>query len=246
MKNVSVGVSSVVLLDTNVLHYLDLYTKSAKKHNWYPFGKAKPAVDRDRKLRKTYSQGEAVMRYIKEASGTQVQYSPVSELELLLGRLRSRALLGAAKQGVPDRMWSGFREREISERLVPDDFGEIHDSIRELLEILEGLDVDAMVSHEERMSEVWSIARGLARIVFLSLADCLIYATAVVVEAKYLVTADDYLCYTANEIAKPEPDGAGAQVLQLLTDVSPVVPSGDTALALPSAKKPLELRELVT
>lgn len=248
-KNASIKVSpvSVVLLDTNVLHYLDLYTKSAKEHNWYPFGKERIVFgsDTDKKLRDAYNWGEAVMRYIQTGS-IQVQYSPVSELELLEGRLKGRALLRAADQGIPDRMWSKYSESEIRERLVLDDFRDVHNGIRDLLEILEGLDIDAMVSHEERMNEVWSIARGLAKIVFLTPADCLIYATALVVEAKYLVTADHYLWRTAKQIAGSQLRGTGAQVLQLLTHVSPVVPSVDMALTLPLPKKPRELRELVT
>lgn len=233
---------SVILLDTNVLHYLDLYTKNAKKHRWCPFGNEKADFGSDKKLRKAFRDGKTVMRFIQE-SGAQVQYSPISELELLAGRLRGKALLKAAQQGIPHRMWSLHSENEVSRRLKPNTFRDVHQGIDNLLDILGNeLGVDAVVSHGERMIEVWDIARGLSKIVFLDPADCVIYASALAVGATYFVTADGYLWQMANKINTSPKKGKGAQVRALLADVSPV----DTVPTLPEAKRPTDLRKCAT
>lgn len=225
----------VILLDTNVLHYLDLYTKQARQCDWYPFGDKQGHAGLDKGLKKAYGTGEAVLRYIL-TSDVRVQYSPMSELELVGGRLRGRAMLRAADEGAPDRMWSNYRESEIAQRLVSDDFESVHAGIGDLLEVLRERDVDAVVSHGEGMSEVWNIARELATIVFLDAKDCVIYASALVIGAKYLVTADSYLLRTATRI-RQTPRGTGAQVRTLMARAWP----GGGVPALPEAKRPTEL-----
>ena len=238
--------ASVILLDTNVLHYLDLYTKSAKRHGWYPFGKAQrpdSSSDQnpsDQDLKQAYEKGEAVMRFIQKKQ-SQVQYSPVSELELMVGRLKGRALVKAADQGVPYRMWSRLNEREINRRLNGNDFLVVHRDIGALKTILqEDLKVEAVVSRGESMSEVWSIARGLVKIVFLDPADCLIYATALVVGAEYLVTADRYFANKVNRIHGSQKRGDGARVRELLIKVSPV--DEEDLAELPRAIRPPEMK----
>lgn len=225
----------VALLDTNILHFLDLYTKRAKKCEWYPFGEATHDAHPDSKsLTDAYGKGKAVMRYVLD-NNIQIQYSPVSELELLKGRLRGQALLKAAEEGIPDRMWSKFREKEVGQRLTPPDFCKVHRGIDDFIMILrEDLNVEAVVIRDESMSEVWSIARELAKLVFLDTNDCLIYASALTVGAKYLITDDGYLREKVEAIRQSSKTGHGAHVRKLLAKISPV----DTGTALPEAKRP--------
>ena len=230
---------SIVLLDTNVLHYLDLYAKRAKQFGWYPFGTSDATPSPYKRLNEDLKKGKAVMRYICD-NHVQVQYSPVSELELLTGRLRGRALVKAANEGIPDRMWSNFRESEVSARLLVDDFDEIYRGIDSLVEILAEPEIETVVSYVERMSEVWRMARGVARLVFLETRDCLIYATALVVGAEYLVTSDSYFRTTVNSIRNSHRKGNGAKVRTLVKDILPI----DTVPVLPEAKQPLELANL--
>lgn len=137
-------------------------------------------------------------------------------------------------------MWSMHSEKEVNRRLKSDTFQEVHQGIDNLLDILgKELGVDAVVSHGERMIEVWDIARGLSEIVFLDPADCVIYASALAVGATYFVTADRYLWTMAHKISTSPKKGKGARVRALLADVGPV----DTVPTLPKAKRPRDLRK---
>ena len=104
----------VAFLDTNTLHYIGLYLEHAKEKNLFPFGAESTKNGKDRAIEEVNSLAEVDLRKsLKRGLQTfdflltqdvQVQYATVSELELLNGRIRGRAVVSAAKEGVPDRM----------------------------------------------------------------------------------------------------------------------------------------------
>ena len=138
------GYRKVAFLDTNALHFVDLYLKQARGAGLYPFIDDKMDVDNaiteaktrlgsmsEKNLRKSLGHGLDILAWIVRER-IRVEYSPLSELELMTGRLRGKALLHAAEEGVPDRLWGRIRDDEIADRLAPDDFHEVKTTVDQL------------------------------------------------------------------------------------------------------------------
>ena len=102
----------VVFLDTNALHYMHLYLTHACNESLYPFCPNDGSGDEarqhlrtveSRNLRDSLRKGlDAIVDL--STTDSQVEYSPVSELELIAGRARGRAIEKTAQEGIPDRM----------------------------------------------------------------------------------------------------------------------------------------------
>ena len=250
----------VAVLDTNVLHYVSLYLKHAEDGSMYPFVNAKMDADNavaeakrrvedltGTSLKKSLGHGLSVLSWLSKTDA-RVEYSPITDLELMVGRLKGKALEAAAGEGVPDRMWSRFHadEKEVSVRLTPEDLKGIMTGVLGLRSALEDVGVVATANvAREREVEVLDLAKQVVGLVYMSVADCIVYSHALAAQADYLITNDGYLNSTVNRIRT---EASCLEVKTRLTEmVRQVTPdSGDVVLpeadvVLPEAKSPTNL-----
>ena len=208
------GRQRVVFLDTNTLHHMHLYLTHATSEGLYPFCPNDGTVDKakaslrtltPKKLSESLDRGLEVIADLS-ASDFQVEFSPVSELELIAGRARGRAIETAAKEGIPDRMWTRFRDDEVGSRLSTEDLAEIGSGIESLSASLEKAGMSVTVNDPGRTRDIFALARNIGSLVYLGFADSVIYASALVAEADYLMTFDKYLKKTVNRIRTGSPD----------------------------------------
>lgn len=197
----------VAYLDTNTLHYIALYLNYAKNNNLYPLSEqtkctALDYLDQssDKELRKSLRRGLHTICYMSNHD-LQIEYSIASEIELLFGRARGKAIENAAQEGIPDRMWSRLGEEQISRRLDISDLTEIRSRIDSLSCNLENLGI-AILSRG-RTRDVFELAKGIAGLVFMSVFDTIIYASVLVAHSDYLITTDGYFLKTINRIHNP-------------------------------------------
>ena len=233
----------VVFLDTNTLHHMHLYLTHASNESLYPFcpsdgtadeAKARLRTLTPKKLRESLGKGLEVIAELS-ASDFQVEYSPVSELELIAGRARGRAIETAAKEGIPDRMWTRFCDEEVGSRLNKEDLEEIGAGIVSLSASLEKAGMSVTVNDPGRTRDVFTLARNIGSLVYLGFADSVIYASALVAEADYLMTFDKYLKKTVNRIRTGSPDVRK----RLLTVMEKIILVDAKNVTLPVATKRL-------
>ena len=236
----------VAFLDTSALHFVGLYTTHAKSNNLYPFGSG--ADDRSAiaeaekhlgsmpevKSTKSLRDGLNVLAWISKED-VRVEYSPITELELMAGRLRGRALEAAAKEGVPDRMWTRFygNEEEISSRLQLDDLEKVKIGVEKLESNLEETGFVVTVS-AERAREILDLAKDLAGLIYMGVTDYIIYASALSAQAAYLITSDRYFSKVVNKT----PDEINRRIRERVGEMLGI-PS--EKVMLPEARKPGKL-----
>ena len=236
----------VVFLDTNTLHCIGIYLEYAKESNLFPWHSEDIEKEKDEAkehvnnlteagFKKSLKQGlEAV--YWLSTKEVQVQYEHVSELELLVARTKGKAIVSAANEGLPDRIWSRFPEKEIRERVGPIDLGEIKNKIDNLTFMLEESGVAVTTGQSNQTREFIELAKGINGLVYLDAMDSIIYASAIVVQADYLFTMDGYLKTTVNYIhnpwGKPRYEEIRRQLRQL---VSQIILGNADDVVLPSA-----------
>ena len=197
----------VVFLDTNVLHFVGLYLSRAKEHGLFPFGGDEVAAEKhlssmaEANLAKSLRKGLRVVMSLRR-DDPRVEYSTASELELLAGRAKGKAIEKAAAEGVPDRMWSRLGEKDIAERLRASDFTRIAEGVDGLSSMLQDAGIDATVSNTDRGRDVLAIAKEVMGLVYLSVIDSVIYAEAIAAQADQIISADDYLRRTVHRIKK--------------------------------------------
>ena len=155
--------------------------------------------DYTRSLRK----GHALVAFVLRED-IQVEYSYFSMVELLCGRIRGAAVMGLAREGAPERMWRNISERQIYERSVRD-----LPSINARVEALPGAlsDWNIVFGTRSQSGDVLQLARHIVSLVYMSAADGVVYAEAVIARADYLVTDDAYLRETAELIRNPGRNG---------------------------------------
>ena len=237
----------LVFLDTNTLHYIGIYLEYAKENDLFPRGAKDAAKEKEEAAEKVKTLAEADLRKsLKRGLETvdflatqdvHVQYAPISELELLTGRTKGRAILNAAQEGVPDRMWSRFREDEIRERVPPTDLGDIKARINGLTAMLEESGVAVRTGRNDQTSEVLELAKGINGVVYMEPVDSIIYASALVAQADYLFTADEYLRKTVNNIHSPSGESRYEQIRRKLQQlVSQIMLANADSVELPSAR----------
>jgi len=209
----TVTTAPLLFLDTNVMHFARLYLCFAQKHDLPPLGSSQQ--DPDEILEGTYRgrtrvfqnhvAGRKIVEYLRGRceSGARVEFSPMSQLELVCGLLRGRAVLDAADEGIPSRMWNRMDEDEILDRLRTDTYDEVQ---RDTGEIEDQFLAAGIILHEtdpQRTREIWSVSRRLLGLVFLDTSDCAVYASALLAEADELLTADVYFRGIVNRLANP-------------------------------------------
>ena len=203
----------IAFLDTNILHYIGIYLEYAKGSDLFPWSPEKSTAEKENAaarvdnleeagLKKSLKQGLETIAFLS-AQEVQVQYAPVSELELLNGRAKGRAILSAAKEGVPDRMWSRLGEEEIRERVDISELTTVKDGINGLTSLLGESGIAVRTNDRDRTRDVLELAKGINGLIYIEAMDSIIYASALVAKADYLFTADKYLRDTVNYICSP-------------------------------------------
>ena len=208
----------VVFLDTNVLHYVGLYLSRAKEHRLFPFGNDAAAAEDYLKtmtevdLAGSLGKGMRVVRSLLR-DNPRVEYSRASELELLVGRARGKAIEKAAAERVPDRMWTRLGDKNIGERLLASDLTKIAEGVDRLGGLFQDAGIEATVSNTERGRDVLAIAREVLGLAYLSVIDSVIYAEAIAAQADQIISADEFLRNTVHRIKEDtSPEGTGARL----------------------------------
>ena len=235
-----------VSLDTNILHYVGLFLDHAKDQNVPCDANTGDVLGRIATLlggletqakdatTRSLRQGGQTLKWLIEED-VDVHYSMLSELELLAGRTRGRAIVHASKEGLPDRMWWRFPQQEIRERVGPQEIAALQKGVHELVKRMEATGVSIGQLSESHMAEVPEVAQGLCGLVYMDPLDGLIYATCLVTQANYLVTTDKYLTTTVNGIFKGS-DQRYQDIRGGLIDLMKmVIGNGDSGLTVPSA-----------
>lgn len=205
---------NVAFLDTNTLHYVGIYLDFAKEHRLFPLATedvesakdiAGERVDElgEAKLKESLQQGLSTVHFLT-TQDVEVQYAPASELELLAGRTKGKAIINAANEGIPDRMWSNFREHEIRDRVTVTDCSDTKTVIDRLSSTLTESGIAVETRDQNRTTEAMELAKGINGLVYIEAMDCIIYASAIVAQADYLITSDGYLKDTINHIHDPK------------------------------------------
>ena len=121
-----------------------------------------------------------------------VEYSSISELELMNGRARGKAIENAAKEGVPDRIWNRFDGNEIRARLTTADLANIRTGVEGLGPVLNRAGILATVSDVYRTRDVLDLAKGIIGLVYLGFVDGVIYSSALIAGVDYMITEDKF------------------------------------------------------
>ncbi len=213
----------LAFLDTNVLHFMDLYIAEVPVEIRYPrLGVAEQdemdgvlqcaedasfkrtvayiASEKERGEREFWDSvgnGLKAVKFIRDGcDGTpyQVEYAPVSELELMEGRVRGSVVEQFAREGAPPRMWTrGIPEKVVESRVGREKRKEIWQGVGGLRQALGDMDIQVADSRTGNTIEVMDLAKRVMRNVHLSVCDAIVYASAMVARAEYVVTTDRHL-----------------------------------------------------
>lgn len=242
-------------LDTNALHFVSLYVRYAREEGLYPFidvgenendticearshiqslGGVKQSSTK--RLRDSLGDGLSAVAWMKK-NDVRLEYSPITKLELMTGRLRGRALEVAAGERIPDRMWSYFwaDEEQIADRLDPTDLRETEERVEEISAILAKIGIVASVD-TERARDVLDLAQQIAGIVYIQAIDCIIFASTLVARADYLITSDGYFRRTVNRIRSEPEEGRYKRLYERVRELT-----SDDKVVLPEAWQPKRL-----
>ena len=196
---------TVVYLDTNTLHYIQLCLNIvAQKKLRLPIddGEFTASVEElsDKEYRKACRRGFYTLKHFQENQWSG-RYSPFSEVELQVGRIKGRAFESIARESVPDRIWSRRpEEREISRRVTTEQLAEIEKTIDDFTSALENFEIVIRKDYETEIRDVFDLAKKIVSLVYMDSTDCIIYASALLARADYFITRDSYLRKTINDI----------------------------------------------
>lgn len=198
----------VVVLDTNATHFLDLFVRAA-----IDSGYTAEDTEDDKVVSKLYTgddtynrsleKGRKVISFILQ-DDVQLELSQVAKIELLCGKVRGAAIESAAKEGIPDRMWTRIDERFIRDR-TETDLAPMRQRVEALGDSLASWGVILTSrSDQQRTSDVLELAMVIVGLIYMSAADSIVYATALAASADLFVTEDGYLHETVNLIHNPQ------------------------------------------
>lgn len=195
----------VVFLDTNTLHDLALFIRFAGDRgftvNDIGNGRISHCIDQEDEAgyyKESLGKGHDVVSFVLRKDA-QIEYSHVSMVELLCGRIRGAVIVRLAKEGAPERMWSRSDQKEIRERSELD-LPDIRKRVNDLVTMLDNWDI-IFVERESKGS--LRLATDIVGLVYMSAVDSIVYAEAIAARADYLVTDDTYLHQTVNLIHNP-------------------------------------------
>ena len=199
----------MAILDTNSLHFMGVYFAHSKKHKYPSIHEVKKTElkhrldiekkkeNLDDKYIEAVRKGSGVIDFLR-TSNIRVECSSISELELILGRVRGAALIAAAHEGIPDRMWSQFREKEVRERMDVKKIQKIRGGIEEIYETLEKLDITVGGNNPSQAISVLDLAKEIVSLVYMAGMDSIVYAETLLSRADFLITFD----YKLREVVK--------------------------------------------
>ena len=215
MTSRNLDTQEIGFVDTNILHYVSLYLRFANQHGLFPTrstndGEARvvQAIERimqngEEDQRTSLLSGLAFV-HMARLDDIRIQFASISELELMTGRMRGEALRKAAGEGLPDRMWSKFKEREIRRRVSVEDARRIMVEVERLVMRLREVGVSVHRQDGGDDAYVIEVAKAVAGVVYMDPADCIVYSSSMVAQAGRLFTGDEYLRRTVNLIANPQ------------------------------------------
>ena len=153
--------------------------------------------------RQRLQRGRRIISFVLQEDA-QVEFSHVSKMELLCGRVRGAVIENVAREGIPDRMWSRIREQEIRDGSNEEDLERIRRRVGDLGSPLEESGIILGVGSEGRqVLDILELATSIVGLVYLSATDSLVYAGAMAARAEVLITGDGYLLQTVNFIHNP-------------------------------------------
>lgn len=248
MKANTIETQLVGFLDTNVLHFVSLYLQFARTNDLFPLEQEDGGGERVRDaVRRTKEESERGWReslqdglgvvYRARKEQIQIRYASVSELELMAGRMRGRALLRAADEGLPERMWTKFREEEIRRRLSAADATAIMAEVDSVATDLKaaGVLVDPGDTRDTRC--ILELAKTVTGLIYLQPADCIIFSAALVAQADELYTTDGYLRGTVNRISNPQGSDQQEVKEQVTERLASLMGWAEKEVTLPTARK---------
>ena len=197
----------VVGLDTNSMHYLELFMRASDEAGLGPQEIADDArfavlQTTESGYNESLGKGRKIVSYFLREDA-QVELSDVAKIELLSGRLRGAAILSAANEGIPDRMWSRIGEDFIRDR-TEGALTNIKGKVGNLGASLESWGIIVATGGERRRAaDVLELAVAIVGTVYMSATDGIVYASAIAANADVLVTDDRYLRKTINLIRNP-------------------------------------------
>lgn len=216
----------VVYLDTNSLHYLDLFVRHVQNSHLTVNDIESQELARqfeqseDIGYGKGLQKGHRIFSFVLRKDA-QVEFSHVSKIELLCGRVRGAVIVNAAKQGIPDRMWSHIGEKEIRDGSNEADLQRIRERIDDLEDALADFGIIVGVASEpKRILDILGLAAFIVGYVYMSATDSMVYASAIAARADWLITGDYYLRKTANRIQNPNGRARYEVIQRLLKDWS--------------------------
>ena len=233
---------TVVFLDTMTLHHIRLCLESAKKDNLqFPTDEQTVSILKnhfssvsEEPLRESLLKGLETI-YLLSRNNVQIEYAPVSKIEILTGITEGEARIKMAQEGIPHRIWSKFPDREIRDRIAIEDLVAIKNRIDDLDSMLEESEVTVTRSDSNRTNEVIELAKGIVGLIYMGEIDSIIYASAVAAGTDYLVTADSYLRETVNKI-RDSKDQRYEEIRQTLNElISGVILETNGEFELPQA-----------
>ena len=218
---------SVAVVDTMTIHYVGLWLAFAEQHGLPLL----PDTDTDSQSpdstqilgqieqkgeRNALKRGFHTLSFLTKHQ-IQMEYCPVSTLELLSGKIRGRAILNASQEAIPERMWSRFHEKQVHERISIRDLGQARCNVASIFSKLEDLSGGISRTNPERTDDLLTTAEEVAGLVYVSTIDCVIYASALVAAADYIVTSDNYFKQLVNNIKDPRGDALYQEAKAKLT-----------------------------
>ena len=217
---------TVVYLDTNSLHYLDLFLQFVQNSDFTidDIGSRELATQLEQVeevgYRKSIQKGCRIISFVLQEDA-QVEFSQVSNIELLCGRVRGAAIENAARQGIPDRMWSRIGEHEIRDWSNETGLQRIRTRIADLGSTLKESGVFMGIASEgKRVLDILELATVIVGHVYMSATDSIVYASAIAARADLLITGDGYLSKTVNLIHNPSGRARYDQIQQHLESLS--------------------------
>ena len=163
---------TVLFLDTNSVHYMDLFIRFAEKTGLVGETERCALYDRiselaDKNYKDSLRSGCNIVHFALQQDAL-LEYSPVSKIELISGRVKGAIIENAAKEGVPDRMWSRIYEKEIRDRSIEEDLKRIRTRIDDIGPVLERWGIVLVCASEgSRAMDVLELAAVIVGLVYM-------------------------------------------------------------------------------
>ena len=242
----------VVVLDTNVLHWVRLFLSYAKGGRCYLYEEEhwsanknciKSKMEHKYEWEKLKFGGEA-LHFMRR---NKVELARCSAVEAELFRLEtySHALRTAiSNSSICGRWFSHFGNEEVNQWARPQARQSVVESLDETFDELESFGIRVWDLEAAGSADVVRLARGIMALVYMDLMDSVIYANSLVASATHLVTSDGYFKRVANRFRTPSTEGEK----QISKELESLVVECDGAelnhQEFPIAKKPQDLAGL--